>query len=407
MAKILVVDDEASLRNLIQRILVTEGHQVFQADTGALALSVVETEPLDLVLLDFRLAGENGLEILMKLKTQRPELPVIMVTGYDRADSAVDLLKAGARDYLTKPFDNARLLEVVRQGLVPQPLPLLSTAPNLVVEKKNVPISRGMRRWVAAAMMAGVIGIGGWVVWRGRSLPAVGESVVTPIPGTHVAALAVDQPARVLWMSDWYAQKIYLAALSPKVDVVDTILLTDRHFTGLAVTGEEVFGCDPLVKKIYRYRRFPSWKEITNLASPGPSPSGLCWDGRDMWSVDRQTARLYRHQGDAVLTVKGVWNAPGPSPIGLAWEADRLWVVDGKTETLYEMTVTSDRGPVTIARYRLPSRPGRLAGFTMEGDRVWTVCEGYPLLFMDELGGLKKEVGPQISTSPAPRAGGR
>lgn len=113
-ATVMVVDDEEFFRVLLGRILAAAGYRVQQASTGWQALSLIAMDPPDLVLLDYSLVGETGLDILKKVKAQIPGVPVVMVTGQDEAELAASLIKAGASDYLAKPFQQGRLLEVVR-----------------------------------------------------------------------------------------------------------------------------------------------------------------------------------------------------------------------------------------------------------------------------------------------------
>src|SRR3989344_3377957 len=117
MAKILVVDDEPDMIWAISNVLLSEGHSVVSVNSGEEALVKVKESPLDLVLLDFRLPGMDGIQILEKVKQIKPELPVIMVTGYGGIEEAVQSMKLGAAHYIPKPFDNQHLIETVNKSL--------------------------------------------------------------------------------------------------------------------------------------------------------------------------------------------------------------------------------------------------------------------------------------------------
>jgi DNA-binding response OmpR family regulator len=102
--RVLVVDDEVVVANSVRRSLTRRGYHVDEAFTSREALQRILTEMYDLVLLDVRMPDGSGLELLPKIKTHRPLLPVVMVTGYASIDSAVDAIKRGASDYMAKPF---------------------------------------------------------------------------------------------------------------------------------------------------------------------------------------------------------------------------------------------------------------------------------------------------------------
>jgi two-component system response regulator HydG len=113
---ILVVDDEAAHRLMLTAHLEEAGYQVSEAADGEAAVAAVEAEPVDLVLMDLVMPRVDGMEALGRMKGAHPELPVMMMTAYGSIDSAVQALKLGAEDYLTKPLDmDEVLIKIERQ----------------------------------------------------------------------------------------------------------------------------------------------------------------------------------------------------------------------------------------------------------------------------------------------------
>jgi DNA-binding NtrC family response regulator len=111
---ILVIDDEASIRESLQTLLELEGFQVETAATGEEGLAKIAERPMDLVLLDFALPDRNGLEILRDIRDRDPELGVIMITAYGTVENAVAAMQAGATNFIQKPWDNEKLVADVR-----------------------------------------------------------------------------------------------------------------------------------------------------------------------------------------------------------------------------------------------------------------------------------------------------
>ncbi|MFA6465425.1 MAG: response regulator, partial [Desulfurivibrionaceae bacterium] len=104
MAKtILIIDDEASIRESLSGILADEGFQTLSAEDGQQGLSLLEDEPVDLVLLDIWMPGLDGLEVLKRIKESQAELPVIMISGHGTIETAVQATKMGAYDFIEKP----------------------------------------------------------------------------------------------------------------------------------------------------------------------------------------------------------------------------------------------------------------------------------------------------------------
>ncbi len=108
--RILVVDDEAAQRELIGGFLKKQGHEVLLAGSGAEALSRVAEARVDLLISDFKMPGMSGLELLRAVKAVNPEIPFLLVTAYGTVETAVQAMKEGAADYLTKPLDLEELL---------------------------------------------------------------------------------------------------------------------------------------------------------------------------------------------------------------------------------------------------------------------------------------------------------
>jgi DNA-binding NtrC family response regulator len=119
---VLVVDDEELYRRSLERILRRVGHTVSEARDATEALNAVSEQVFDLVLVDLRMPGLNGIELVRQIRDVNPDLPCIVVTGFGSPDSSVDALRAGAFWYLEKPFDQSNL-DVVRK-LVDQAIEL-------------------------------------------------------------------------------------------------------------------------------------------------------------------------------------------------------------------------------------------------------------------------------------------
>jgi two-component system, NtrC family, nitrogen regulation response regulator GlnG len=120
--RILVVDDEESVRWALRKALERANYQVGLASDGPSGLQVAEDPGVDLVLLDVRLPGRDGLEVLREIRKRRPDLPVIMMTAYGTLQVAVEAMKLGAYDYIGKPFDMDEVLLVVEKALEAQAL---------------------------------------------------------------------------------------------------------------------------------------------------------------------------------------------------------------------------------------------------------------------------------------------
>jgi DNA-binding response OmpR family regulator len=118
--RVLVVDDENTLRHFLRLNLQEQGYEVIEAANGQAAISLIEQQRFDVALVDLRLTDMDGLEIVRRLRQIAPGTSVIILTAYATLDSAVEALRQGAHDYLTKPFDTGELLTSVADGIARQ-----------------------------------------------------------------------------------------------------------------------------------------------------------------------------------------------------------------------------------------------------------------------------------------------
>jgi len=112
---ILVVEDGKSQRELLSSFLKDEGHEVLEAENGEKALKKVKENYFDLLLLDYRMPGMDGMKVLEEIKRINPEIDIIMMTAYGTIETAVNAMKAGAADYITKPIELQELLILIER----------------------------------------------------------------------------------------------------------------------------------------------------------------------------------------------------------------------------------------------------------------------------------------------------
>src|ERR1700687_4072472 len=114
---VLVVDDEEIMREILETLLTREGYEVRLASSGEEGLDIARGMPIDAAVVDIQMPGLDGIATLDELKRIDEDLAVIIITAYASVESAISAMKAGAFDYITKPFKNEEVLVVVRNAL--------------------------------------------------------------------------------------------------------------------------------------------------------------------------------------------------------------------------------------------------------------------------------------------------
>src|SRR5215470_10248217 len=115
--RILVIDDEGAIRDSLKMTLEYDGYEVVGAATGQEGLALAEREAPDLVLLDVKMPGMDGIEVLERLRNMNDQLPVIVISGHGTISTAVEATKKGAFDFVEKPFASEKILVSLRNAL--------------------------------------------------------------------------------------------------------------------------------------------------------------------------------------------------------------------------------------------------------------------------------------------------
>lgn len=116
-ARVLVVDDEASIRDLLVKTLALAEYEVDVAADGRSALDRMRLNPYDLLIVDLRMPGMDGLTVIREAKRYKNDLPVLIITGFSNEASAIEAINLGVAGYLTKPFRVSKVLEVAAKAL--------------------------------------------------------------------------------------------------------------------------------------------------------------------------------------------------------------------------------------------------------------------------------------------------
>lgn len=144
---ILVVDDEAVIRDGIKRVLECGRFEVETCRSGHIAIERLQEKDYGLIISDLKMPGMNGIEVLKAVKALQPDIPVIIITGYASIDTAVEAMKNGAADYISKPFAPDLLLEKVQHALSQRKMPL-----DDISLKEDIRLQHGFHQFIGESI---------------------------------------------------------------------------------------------------------------------------------------------------------------------------------------------------------------------------------------------------------------
>ena len=381
MPNILVIDDEADMRFAVRMLLERSGHTVIEAESGDAALAKLEESKPDLVLLDMRLPGMDGIQILQKLREKEKDLPIIMVTGYGNIELAEEAIKQGADHYLSKPFHNKELIEVIQQilekrGYIPPEAPAQDAVRSESADGTISEETEPDRSPFAKALLIGAACLGVVLLWWFNQRRAF-----YPVPYSNPTAIVFLD--KNVWIADWFSQAIYVHEVHKReLTLKKTYYLPDVHLTGMAVTSNAVYTADSWAHVLRKHRLDDHLSVALTTPSPGPSPCSLFWDGKYLWSCDLSTGKIYQHQADDQLTVVASYTSPGKAPVGFYKDDRYAWSLDAKSRKLYQRRL--DNQLTIIATYELPEWDegvAPLASFTWRDDDLWFTRTGKNVIY--------------------------
>ncbi len=142
MEKILIVDDDEGLVHFLCRFFTRQEYEARSCNSGSTALEMVAAEPFDLILLDYKMPGMNGLDTLKEIRRLQVKTPIIVMTAYGTMDTAIEAMKLGAYDYLLKPFDRSELERLAKDALEVNRL-MKEVVSFPASEPKRLPVPKG------------------------------------------------------------------------------------------------------------------------------------------------------------------------------------------------------------------------------------------------------------------------
>ncbi len=122
MAKILLIDDEEMIRRRLEELLVMDGYEVFLAEDGKRGLEIFKKENPGIILVDIKMPGMDGIEVLEEVKKVSPETQVLVISGHGEREISIDVLRRKAFDYITKPINYDKLVISIERALEKQRL---------------------------------------------------------------------------------------------------------------------------------------------------------------------------------------------------------------------------------------------------------------------------------------------
>lgn len=382
------------MRLAVRNVLKLRGYDVTEAGDGPAALDMARAARPDLVLLDMRLPGMDGIEVLEGLKHIDETIPVVMITGYGHIQSAVDVMKLGASEYLQKPFENAQLVETVRKFVQGGNLPKRSYAvprresvvppPSDAEPEPAVPAARPApsaavrrapsRRLTAAAAALLLLAFGTIYLWQKSER----DSYYREYPGAAPNISAMFWRGGELFAGDWLSRAVYV--YSPGQDGLKlerTYQLDKTHISGLAAAGDTLYVADSWKKVIEARKLAPGLPLLRSYPMPG-KVSALFYDGEYLWTCDGDGNVVLRRT-DAELTPAASFKV-AEKPDQLFRGKDYLWTAVSSTGLIYRHKLDDTLTPDGVYTLKDMRAGYPLSAFVWRDGRVWLARDGLSVL---------------------------
>lgn len=394
MSRILIIDDEPDMRLAVRNVLKLRGYEVFEAGDGPSALAMARADRPDLVLLDLRLPGMDGIEVLAGLKQIDETVPVVMITGYGHIQSAVDVMKLGASEYLQKPFENAQLVATVkkfvhgapvppkRQPVLPRSEPPAVPVPAWPVPEAGVPrYPAPAKTWKyrkaavsSAFALAGLLALGGLY----RVFIAGHADYYREYPGAAANISALVWQGDKLLAGDWLAGAVYVySAGRDGLKLEQSYQLEKTHISGLAAAGDTLYVADSWRSVVEARRLAPGLPLLRSFPMPG-KVSALFYDGEYLWTCDSAGNAVLRRP-DSELSPAASFRLP-EKPDQIFKDSRYLWTAVSSTGMLYRHKLDDSLTPDGSFTLKTARSGYPLSAFAWKNGRLWLARDGLPVL---------------------------
>lgn len=371
--KILIVDDEPDMRLAIKNVLKIRGYDSLEAGDGKTALELLEKENPDLILLDIRLPGMDGVETLERIRNINKKVPVVMITGYGHIQSAVDIMKLGAQEYLQKPFENHQLIEVVKRFLDNQ-IDNKTTETTKSEEVKNlieeIKVNEVFKKILIA--IGGILILG--ALFFKFYIDKVSYKKVYPIVFKNVSALAIS--GEKIFIGDWIAQEIAEYELkNGSLNLITKYDLPNIHITAFAIANDRLYLSDSW-RGVLEERALDEKLTVLKTYKNIGKIMSISFDGKNLWLKDDED-NVYVRNLDSELTLLRSYKISQSDEIFK--DKKYLWAIVFKDGKVYRYKVDKDLKDEKV--YLMAGMEKDISALTMKGDKVYYTISGEDKLF--------------------------
>jgi CheY-like chemotaxis protein len=402
MVKILIMDDEPGLRNIVFNMLKPLGHPLFTAEDGHQAIEIAKREIPDLAMLDMRVPDMDGLEALAELKKINPKIKAIMLSGFGDVESAIEALKKGATEYISKPFKVQEVLAAVNKAILsinqesggagattpaPIPVPVRKAAIPEPIKKQPAPVvpapvhapsaaTVGIPKKVITMGIVGVLvvilAVGGIFVWK-KGLIGAPASETYSIPYTNLSGVCWMRP--YLWVTDALTGNIYKHNRDASLSIDSIYKTANTQPTGITYDGQTIWTCSAAKQRIYKHKMDNALTIDAIYATSNSNPSSIYFDAGNLWVLDATAGKIYKHKTDDTLSPEGVFNSPVTNPCGMFRNGEFFYIADAKTGKIYKVSANDFAVSEVYAVPNFTNGKYKMVNITWDGKNIWASAE--------------------------------
>ncbi|MCB4791176.1 MAG: response regulator [Elusimicrobia bacterium] len=401
MAKILVMDDESSLRDILASTLKSMGHEVVTAEDGRQAIEIAKRDLPEIALLDIQVPDMDGIEVLRELKKLNQDIRGIILSGSADVDIAVSTIKQGASDFISKPFKIDEVKTIVEKVLKSKPRPMSSApAPTAQPAASQVKTTSGkagssvtadaiFKKLKSKKLMMPGLSFAAllFIILLGKGLFKTPTLQEYSVPYLNPTGMCYIKPN--LWVSDWVTGNIYKHKIGDKLSILSVYKTADTQPSGLAFTGDNIWSCNSIEQKIYKHNIDDSLTIKAIYASPNSSPAGMYFDGVNLWVLDSNTTKVYKYKIDNNLSVTGVYDSPAPNPCGMFRNGEYFYIGDYKTARVFKVSVKDFTVSDVYSIQIFSDMKYKLSSMTWDGKNIWAAADEKGKIFCLSFDALK------------------
>lgn len=367
MANLLIADSNEAMRQTTAEILRNFGHHIFFSEESSNLAETIQSQKIEVLLIDMELPGKEITEVIQEIKKQKPNLSIVVMIGI--GEDSQKLISAGAFATISKPFNVQEMRRIIQEGIQQAKNAPVIVEEKAEIKKKKIKINKKIALGTVSFFCASVLGFA--VFYLLSKKPPI---KIFPISYANISGITTTSQS--LWGCDWLNQSIVEHALDESLSEKKKISKEDWNPVLLAWDGENLWSYSSWEKKLAKHKMDDQLSIEEKIPVPDYDFSAFCSDGKSFFGFDEKSSDIVNFTvSNSTVSILKTKNSSVKKSIGMSKSGKSLWIYDSENRKLAKYD--SEKDLQIMGSYELPDqfRNEKISCFCADDKDFWIGIE--------------------------------